>query len=317
MMKATLMIWMAAAAMAVAGPYAPRAGVSGSTAIHKDDVRFVAWANGNLTPEYGTDVDAGWKTPAKAWGKATTDVYDIVCLGNGGRITMFFPHAIRDGAGADFAVFENGFSDNFLELAFVEVSSDGVNFFRFPTFSQTKNPDLKPEVKVPPPVGGFGSVDPTDIHGFAGKYKGGYGTPFDLSELPISPLLDKQRIRFVRIVDIVGDGFTKDSRGLPVYDPTPTIGSGGFDLDAIGVIHQNDGEFPVVQAEVVAGEFQLAWVSNPGSRYQIERSLTLNSEGWLPVGGVIAGSTVSGITSQPQAIPGDSKCFWRVRRLAD
>lgn len=306
MMKATLVIWMAAAAVAVAGPYAPRAGVSGSTAIYKDDARFVAWANGNLTPEYGTDVDAEWKTPAKAWGKATTDIYDIVCLGNGGRITMFFPHAINDGAGADFAVFENAFGDNFLELAFVEVSSDGANFFRFPAHSLTASL-----------VGGFGNVDPTNIDGFAGKYKSGYGTPFDLADLPDSPLLDKQRVRFVRIVDIVGDGNTRDSENRPIYDPFPTVGSGGFDLDAIGVIHQNDGEFPMVQAQVVAGEFQLAWVSNPGSRYQIERSLTLNAGDWLPVDAVLYGSSVSGTTGKAVAIPGDSKCFWRVRRLAD
>ena len=306
MMKATLMIWSMAAAVAMAGSYAPRAGVSGSTAIHKDDVGFVAWANGNLTPQYGTDVDAEWKTPGKAWGKATTDIYDIVCLGNGGRITMFFPHAIKDGTGTDFAVFENSFGDTFLELAFVEVSSDGVNFFRFPAYSLT-----------PSVVGAFGNVDPTNIHGFAGKYRSGYGTPFDLADLPDSPLLDKQRVRFVRIVDIVGDGNTRDSENRPIYDPFPTIGSGGFDLEAIGVIHQNDGEFPVVQAEVMAGEFQLAWVSNPGSRYQIERSLTLNAGEWLPVGAVIVGNTVSGITGKPLAVPGDSKCFWRVRRLAD
>lgn len=306
MMRATVMIWMATAAAIFAGPYAPRAGMPDSTAIHKDDSRFIGWANGNLTPEYGTDVDASWKTPAKAWGNATTDIYDIVCLGNGGKITMYFPHAIKDGAGADFAVFENSFSDTFLELAFVEVSSDGVNFFRFPVFSLTANP-----------VGGFGNVDPTNIHGFAGKYKGGYGTPFDLSELPDSPLLDKQRVRFVRIVDIIGGGATKDSGGRPIYDPTPTIGSGGFDLDAIGVIHQNDGEFHVVRAEVAGGQFQLAWESNPGSRYQIERSTSLQAAGWDEVGGVIAGSAVSGTTTVPLAIPGELKCFWRVRRLAD
>jgi len=304
------MIWMAAVTAVCAGPYPQRAGVGDSTAIHKDDLRFIAWANGNLAPEYGTDVDTGWKTPAKALGKATADIFDIVCLGNGGRITMYFPHALKDGDGADFAVFENSFNDTFLELAFVEVSSDGVNFFRFPAFSLTANP------VGPFPATGAG-VDPTNIHGFAGKYKGGYGTPFDLSDLPDSPLLDKQRVRFVRIVDIVGNGLTKDSEDRPIYDPFPTIGSGGFDLDAIGVIHQNDGNFPVVQAEVVAGEFHLAWVSNPGSRYRIEHSLMLKEGEWQGVGEVLSGSTVSGTTVKPLAIPGGSKCFWRVRRLAD
>lgn len=292
-------------AAALAGPYAPRAGEPGSTAIHMDDPRFVAWASGNLAPEYGADVDAIWKTPEKAYDKATDNVYDIVCLGNGGRITMYFPHPVRDGEGADFAVFENSFNDTFLELAFVEVSSDGIHFFRFPVLSDTQFP-----------VGGFGAVDPTNIHGFAGKYRGGYGTPFDLAELPHSPLLDKQRICFIRIVDIIGDGNTKDSRDRPIYDPFPTIGSGGFDLDAIGVIHQNDGAFQVTQVSRSSESFLLEWESNPGSRYRVETSATLDpAEPWIPVDQV-AGSTLSGSTvfSAP-ANPVEDRRFWRVVRL--
>jgi hypothetical protein len=38
------------------------------------------------------------------------------------------------------------------------------------------------------------------------------------------------------VVDIVGDGAALDSFGHPIYDPTPTIGTGGFDLDAIAVL---------------------------------------------------------------------------------
>jgi hypothetical protein len=310
MMRTIAIFWMAGAIAAFAvpptPPYAPAAGESGSTAIHKDDARFVAWANGNLAPEYGTDVDTIWKTPAKALGTASTDPYHIVCLGNGGRVTMVFPHPIMDGVGADFAVFENAISNTFLELAFVEVSSNGRNFFRFDAFSETT--DL---------VGPFASVDPIDIHGFAGKYRLGYGTPFDLAELPDSPLLDKRRVRFVRIVDIVGSGVTKDSKNRPIYDPYLTVGSGGFDLDAVGVIHQNDGEFQVVQSDVVAGEFHLAWESNPGSRYRIERSLTLKEGEWEEVGEVLAGNMVSATTGKALPIPGESKCFWRVLRLAD
>lgn len=292
-------------AVALAGVYPPQAGSPGSTAIAMDDLRFVSWAKSNLAPEYGTDVDLIWRTPEKARGPATSGVYDIVCLGNGGRITMLFPHPVRDGDGADFAVFENAFGHTFLELAFVEVSSDGVNFFRFPAFSDT--PGL---------VGGFGSIDATNVHNLAGKYRGGFGTPFDLAEIPDSPLLDKRNVRFVRMVDIIGGGATMDSRGLPIYDPTPTIGSGGFDLEAIGVIHQNDGGFGMTLSLAAADIFKLEWQSNPASRYRIETSITLDSvEVWQPVGEV-PGSISSGATVFAVLVKAaETRRFWRVVRL--
>ena len=69
-------------------------------------------------------------------------------------------------------MFENGFADNFLELAFVEVSSNGIDFVRFPDESLTQTTTQ---------VGSFGSLDPTNIDGLAGKYRVGFGTPFDLA----------------------------------------------------------------------------------------------------------------------------------------
>ena len=46
----------------------------------------------------------------------------------------------------------------------------------------------------------------------------------------------------VRIVDVVGDGFSLDSSGGVIYDPYPTSGSAGFDLDAVGV--SNGAPYP-------------------------------------------------------------------------
>lgn len=287
---------------------ASRVEAQASDAISWNDARLVSWANGFQDPVYGTGVDQVWRTPAKALGRATTDLYDIVCLGNGGRITIFFPHPIRNGPGADFAVFENSFGlaypeMAFLELAFVEVSSDGVNFFRFPCVSLNPNP-----------VGGYGFLNPTKISGLAGKHVSGQGTPFDLTAIPDSPLLDKENVRFVRIIDIIGDGGTKDSLGNPIHDPTPTTGSGGFDLEAIGVIHQNDGQFRMGQAEIVAGEFRLQWASNPGSRYRVETSITLASPGWQPVQ-EMAGDKFSGTTRLAWQMTGEPRRFWRIVRL--
>jgi hypothetical protein len=140
---------------------------------------------------------------------------------------MTFDKPITNGTGYDFAVFENAYSDTFLELGYVDVSSNGADFFRFPNYSLT-----------PSAVNAFGSIDPTNIDGLAGKYRQEYGTPFDLEQLVgVSPLLEVNNVRFVRIQDIVGDGTSFDSAGHVIYDPYGTTGSGGFDLDAVGVIH--------------------------------------------------------------------------------
>lgn len=216
-----------------AGPYAPKAGDPNSTAIDMDDPNIVAWATGYEDYFVGTNCDIGWQTPAKGLGKAEGTAFEIVCLGRGGEITMTFASGIGDREGYDLAVFENGVRDDFLELGYVEVSSDGVNFFRFENDSVT-----------PDPVGAFGSVDATEITGFASKYMMGYGTPFDLAELRgVSGLLDVDNVKWVRIIDIVGDGTYLDSSGDSIYDPYATIGSAGFDLDAVGALHMRTGDF--------------------------------------------------------------------------
>lgn len=286
----------------LAGSFSGAAGTSGSDAISKDSTAFVAWASGNLTPAYGSDVDSVWRTPAKAYGPATTSAADIVCLGNGGEIIMTFPRPIRDGIGPDFAVFENSFSHTFLELAFVEVSSDGINFFRFSNRSEGVNL-----------IGGFGNVDPTTLNGLAGKYKSGFGTGFDLALLPTSPLLDLSQVRFVKLVDIIGNGSILDSSGAPIYDPTPTIGSGGFDLDAIGVIHQNENQFRVLNTELIDRILYLTWESNPGSLYQIETSTDLLD--WAPIG-TFPGVLDRGATTQLLNRSSATQRFWRVVWLA-
>lgn len=216
------------AANAQAGPFAPAAGQSGSTAIHKDSDLFNAWATGYLDYNPGADLTASFKTPEKALGKALGDSLDIVSLGNGGSITLTFEHSIRNGGGYDFAVFENSFSNNFLELAWVEVSSNGTDFFRFNNYSYT-----------PASVSAFGSIDPTNLDGLAGKYKQGYGTPFDLGELVGLNGLDVNNVGYVRLLDITGAGGERDTLNNPIYDPYKTTGSAGFDLEAIGVMHQN------------------------------------------------------------------------------
>ena len=235
------------------GPYAPGVGQPGSTAIPAADPNLVLWASavgeirrgpqGIFDPEAYGDADFG--LPANALGRADVAISDadqqtfsVVSLGDGGSITLGFSSPFGNGPGADLAVFENSFSDTFLELAFVEVSSDGVHFTRFPSVSLT-----------PVPQGGddlsrddFSTIDPTNINNLAGKYRGGFGTPFDLSQLAGTAGLDINHIVAVRIVDVVGSSdprwATHDSLGNIVKDPFPTVfPSGGFDLDAVGAYY--------------------------------------------------------------------------------
>lgn len=212
--------------------YPPPAGQTGSTAVARDDPAIVGWARGLVEPVgYGSDVNEEWKTPEKALGPAAGGSADIVSLGNGGTIVLTFDPAISDGEGFDLAVFENGVDDTFLELAFVEVSSDGITFVRFPGVYLGDQP-----------VEAFGAMDTTRIGQLAGKYRNGQGTPFDLMSLAgtvevLNGTLDPKNVGYVKIVDIMGDGNTLDCRGHPVYDPHPTAGSAGFDLDAVAVLN--------------------------------------------------------------------------------
>lgn len=225
--------------------FAPAAGQIGTTAMHKDSSAFIAWASGaelkrgylnysdtNFTIDGSNKVSHG--EIADVIGSTGETNMNVVSLGDGGSVTLTFERPISNENGPDFAVFENSFQDDFLELAFVEVSSDGEHFFRFPAVS---------EIQTQTQVGSFGLTDCRYIHNLAGKYRINFGTPFDLDELSDDLLLDKMHITHVRIIDVIGSinplFASYDVNNNPINDPFPTpFASGGFDLDAVGVIHQ-------------------------------------------------------------------------------
>ena len=220
--------------------YAPAAGLPGTTAIHKNSPLFVQWASGitinrgyidisnpNAIASGSNYASFGVETDALGFPDGA-----VVSLGDAGSAILTFDHAIVDGDGYDFAVFENG-STEYLELAFVEVSSDGIHFFRFPNHSQTQTVTQ---------LSTFSSPAATYLHNLAGKYSSEYGTPFDISELPENEFLDKSDIRYVKIIDVVGsinpDFASYDSLGNMVNDSFPTpFNSGGFDLQGVGVLN--------------------------------------------------------------------------------
>jgi hypothetical protein len=215
----------------------PPAGEVGSKAIHRDSSIFKAWATGcevqrgpqqiGIPASELADAGEAWMATGKA------GLNPIVSLGDWGFAILTFDEPISNGAGFDFAVFENSFDGYFLELAHVEVSSDGFNFVRFPSISMT-------DTSVQ--VWSFGYVEAIHIYNLAGKYRFDYGTPFDLEDLKDSALVDINNITHVKIIDVVGsidpELGSRDSRGVLINDPFPTpFPSSGFDLDAVGVLY--------------------------------------------------------------------------------
>lgn len=218
-------------------------GTPGCTAIRYDSNIVAGWATGCVVDRGLVDIAnpngprAQYGADSAGTGPATTNSMLAVSLGDGGSATLTFAQPIRNIEGPDFAVFENGIVSDvtgnaFLELAFVEVSTDGVNFVRFPATSLTPTETQ---------MGGFGEVDPTMINNLAGKYQIGYGTPFDLEELRDSTAIDINNINYVRLVDVVGtidpQYASRDSKGRIVNDPYPTaFNSSGYDLTGVAVL---------------------------------------------------------------------------------
>ncbi len=261
--------------------FAPAAGLPGSTAISKDSSIFVEWATGCFVQRGYMDIarpDSGYVTlgdSTSPTGKAGLN--GVVSLGDGGNATLTFQNPIYNGPGFDFVVFENGFYTStplaFLEFAFVEVSSNGNNFFRFAATS-----NIQDTLQIP-----MTGVDCSLVNNLAGKYVSGFGTPFDLEELKNEPGLDVNHITHIRIVDVVGSignlYATYDQFNHKINDPYPTpFPSGGFDLDAVGVIHAvgiNDVE------ELQIPDFGFRIYPNPclqvaGCRLQVDESLIGN-----------------------------------------
>lgn len=242
--------------------FAPAAGQIGSTAIHKDSSVIVNWANGivvsrgflnSANPLLG---NASFGLDNFGLGIAEADGITVVSLGDGGSATLTFPRPIRNEAGPDFAVFENGFADNYMEFAHVEVSSDGINFVRFPSVSETP---------LLPQLDNFSYGDCRYVHNLAGKYRQGFGTPFDLQELENAPNLNVSFITHVRLIDVVGSTDptfgSSDAFGNLINDSYPTeFPAGGFDLDAIAVLH----ELPLeIAPELAVESLQLHVFPNP------------------------------------------------------
>lgn len=227
----------------VAAQYAPAANMSGTTAIHKDSSVIVGWATSvasfqrgleDIVNGFGPTVSYGDSTAALGYAEGTSS--NVVSLGDAGEIVLAFDFPIMNESGPDFAVFENSFSHDYLEFAHVEVSTDGQTFVRIPSISviQTDNQ-----------TGTYSTTLTNWVHNLAGKYIQGYGTPFDLEDLVDSLGVNLDSINYVKIIDVIGTINSAygsfDSQGTIINEPYPSaFASGGFDLDAVAVINENN-----------------------------------------------------------------------------
>lgn len=241
--------------------FAPEPEQPGSTAVHKDSSVITFWAD-EVYVERGlmniADSSLGFAshgTSSDAEQKANGT--SVVSLGDGGIATYYFAAPISDGPDNDFAVFENGFMDHYMELAFVEVSSDNQNYVRFLATS---------EIQTDVQLTNFDTVNCRYVNNLAGKYRANYGTPFDLQELDGIQGLDINAITSIRIVDVVGSinaafGST-DQNGTIINDPYPTpFPSSGFDLDGLAILQPYILGFDGVEVR------QLSIFPNPAKEY--------------------------------------------------
>lgn len=173
----------------------------------------------------------------------------VLTLGSGGDVTLGFDRVITNGPGADFVVFENTFewmSNTFPEVAMVEVSTNGVDFARFPmrydgpfamfqgSFEMTPWGTYSGLTGHVPPIA---NVDTNTISPFNPMEGGGEG--FDLADLANhalvqSGLVDLNTINYVRLVDLVA-GAEVDSRLVTIWDSGGV--DGNADIDSVAIVH--------------------------------------------------------------------------------
>jgi len=208
---------------------------------------------------------------------------NVHSLGIQGSLTLGFSTAITNGPGADLIISENPFRStsniglSFAEVCYVEVSTDGVHFARFP--SRYYGPMVSPGPFGFVPIGlysGLAGMTPTlatDPSVDARDVVDAGGDAFDLQDLANHPLVTSglvvlNLINQVRLID-VENGVDVDSTGTPIYDP----GSGSADIDAVTAIHQINTltlDHPSVDLQVQTDGTMTLRIEDPNGRQDLD-----------------------------------------------
>lgn len=277
------------------------------------DVRHPAAGSGG----FATDDDAEFTAATNAVvGRPFDDLNNahVLSLGNGGSVIARFAEAACDGPGADFAVFENGFTDGtprggdtnrytFAELALVEVATTTNAWARFP--SQYGGTNVLYNYDYPA-QNRWASQDVTLIDGLAGKHAVQFGTPFDLAALRtaanvLNGSVDLDCIRFIRLIDVVGDGSALDASNRPIFDPYydfstgypnagPVSSTDGFDLRAIGLIHSG--------ALALQAGGELRWFAATNSTWALQTATSAGGS-WSNLLSVAGNDAMISVTNAP------------------
>ncbi len=136
---------------------------------------------------------------------------DVVSLGHRGGIVLAFEDLVAvDGGGPDLIVFENAFED-WIETGRVAASEDGVTWAWWPCDPEDAAGGYPGCAGVHPVFAAPGNgIDPTD------PAEAG-GDAFDLADIGLT------RARFLHVRDTGCNAYTPDV--------------GGFDLDAVALVH--------------------------------------------------------------------------------
>ena len=277
-MKRRLALLLALSAVAFVSPLEPGYAV--------DVAAIVPGLSAGTNPEMALGAPTG--------GGMTQGSTDTYSLGTGGSLTLHMEPPLVDGHGADLLVCENPFYvtgtlQSFAETAFVEVSTDGVQFARMP------NNYTGPSEPLP----SFTGIHPARYRGFAGAMPVSASPPlvdpldlpaaggdaFDLAELEDHPLvlaeqLDLADVRYVRLVDVEA-GVDLDSAGHLVFDAG--IGNGSSaDIDAVvglNTTENQSGSRPRVETDLVNG-FLVIVLEDLNGLSDIKAGITLSVNGF-------------------------------------
>lgn len=227
-----------ALALFLSSPTSPAAAGSFVDAV----VRFAPGDNAG----FGADELPAIVSGPPRGGRLTEGSLDVYALGDGGDIVLRFDRGICNGPGADFIVFENAFHSGtpsgpiFVEAGIVAVSPDDAVYATFP-YDPTSFVGLAGRTPVlSHPDNGINPFDPLTAGGDA----------FDIAEL------DLAQVSFLRITD----------GGSAIADPgnrVPPGNSGGFDLDAVAVIHPCEAPAATPTATATATPTLTATPSQP------------------------------------------------------